>query len=277
MAYENLSEGLLNYFPCQYEGSKLLFRGPRRRLSGDYVAYLGGTETYGKFIKSPFPALVEEEHDGDRAVNFGCVNAGLDVYANDPFIVDACRNARVTVIQVLGAHNMTNKYYSVHPRRNDRFLRASQLLRTTYPEVDFTEFNFTRHLLTSLRRQSVDRFKSLEAELKETWLVRMKRLLRKIGGKTVVLWFANDMPDSKLSIETHLRDPLFVDKKMIERIRPLTSEVIFVTPSSVARARGTAGMIFSPMEQPVAEQMLGVFTHHEAARKVSVALERLRK
>jgi len=276
MAYENLSEGLLNYFPCQYEGSKLMFRGPRRRLSGDYVAFLGGTETYGKFIKSPYPALIEEEHGGDRAVNFGCVNAGLDVYANDPFIIDACRNARATVIQVLGAHNMTNKYYSVHPRRNDRFLRASQLLQATYPEVDFTEFNFTRHLLTTLRRLSANRFRDVEAQLKATWLDRMKLLLNKIGGKTIVLWFANDIPLSKMGKETHLRDPLFVDENMIEEIRLLTSEVVFVTPSSVARARGTAGMIFSPMEQPAAEQMLGVFTHHEAARKVSTALERIR-
>ena len=38
MTYSSLAEGGLNYFPCRYGTSKLLFRGPRRRLDGRYVA-----------------------------------------------------------------------------------------------------------------------------------------------------------------------------------------------------------------------------------------------
>ncbi len=61
----------------------------------------------------------------------------------------------MTVIQVMGAHNMSNRFYAVHPRRNDRFLRASLgCCKTIYPEVDFTEFNFTRHMLTALATHS---------------------------------------------------------------------------------------------------------------------------
>ena len=55
------------------------------------------------------------------------------------------------MIQVSGAQNLSNRFHAVHPRRNDRFLRASTLLKTIYRDVDFTEFNFTRHLLTTLR------------------------------------------------------------------------------------------------------------------------------
>ena len=61
MAYEKLGHSPLDYMPCRYGASKLLFRGPRRVLEAPYVACLGGTETYGKFIEAPFPALIEAQ------------------------------------------------------------------------------------------------------------------------------------------------------------------------------------------------------------------------
>ena len=57
MTYENLGQSALDYFPCRYGKSKLLFRGPRKRMAGEFLAMIGGTETYGKFIEKPFPAL----------------------------------------------------------------------------------------------------------------------------------------------------------------------------------------------------------------------------
>ena len=57
MAYEKLGGVSLNYDPCTYPDSKLMFRGPQRDLTSDYIAFLGGTETYGKFIAEPFPYL----------------------------------------------------------------------------------------------------------------------------------------------------------------------------------------------------------------------------
>jgi hypothetical protein len=56
-----------------------------------------------------------------EAANLGLVNAGIDVFINEPMIQDFCAGAVVTVIQVLGAANMSNRFYAVHPRRNDRF------------------------------------------------------------------------------------------------------------------------------------------------------------
>ena len=148
MNYANLDQESLDYFPCRYGASKQLFRGPRRRLEGDFVAFLGGTETYGKFMETPYPAMIEHE-TGVRSVNLGCVNAGIDAYFSDKSLLDICSKARATVIQVMGAQNMSNRFYAVHPRRNDRFLKASGLLEKIYPEVDFTDFSFTRHLLAT--------------------------------------------------------------------------------------------------------------------------------
>ncbi len=264
MTYENLGEGALDYLPCRYGKSKLLFRGPRRKLEGEYALFLGGTETYGKFIEQPFPALVERQL-GLPCVNFGWLNAGVDVFLNDSTVVEAAQAARVTVIQVMGAQNMSNRFYAVHPRRNDRFLKASALMKQVFREVDFTEFHFTRHMLSTLSRLSPERYAMVVDELRAAWLARMEQLLAKVSGKTVLLWLADHSPDDARPEDGLGADPLFVDREMIERIRPLVTEVVEVSASPKALALGTDGMVFSQMEAPAASEMLGPLVHAEAA------------
>lgn len=274
MTYENLGQGALDYFPCRYGNSKLLFRGPRKKMAGEYIAMIGGTETYGKFIEKPFPTLVSEAMEME-CVNFGCVTAGVDVFANETQVIDACSKARVTVVQAIGAQNMSNRFYAVHPRRNDRFLRASTLMKTIFREVDFTDFSFTKHLLTTLQTLSEERFSIVRDELKEAWIARMKLMLDKIEGKTVLLWFADRAPEDVAAKDGLGREPIFVDRRMIEEIRPYVTEVVEVIPSNAALAQGTEGMVFSPMEKPVAQELMGVAAHEEAAKALLEPLSRM--
>ncbi len=274
MTYENLGQGALDYFPCRYGKSKLLFRGPRKKMENAFVAMIGGTDTYGKYIEKPYPDLIGEALNTE-CVNFGCVNAGVDVFSNEPTVIDACAKARVTVVQVVGAQNMSNRFYAVHPRRNDRFLRASTLLKTIFRETDFTEFHFTKHLLSVLQEISEERFNIVRDELKSAWIARMKLLLEKIEGKTVLLWVSDRTPDQP-SIQNGLGcDPLFVDRAMIEAIRPVVTEVIEVVPSTAALSSGTNGMIYPPMEEPAAREMLPLTAHAELAKALVEPLKRL--
>ena len=130
MSFEKRSAAALDYFPCHYGRSRNLFRGPRKRMEGDYIAFLGGTDTYGRFVPRPFPALVEDRL-GLPCVNFGWMNAGPDAFLNDEAVLAAAQGARAVVLQVPGAQNLTNRYYAVHPRRNDRFVEASAALRAS--------------------------------------------------------------------------------------------------------------------------------------------------
>jgi hypothetical protein len=88
MKYDIVESGGLSYAPCRYGMSRIFFRGPKRDLETPYLAFLGGTETFGKFIDRPFPALVEKELRRP-CVNFGCVNGGVDAFVNDPTIMAA--------------------------------------------------------------------------------------------------------------------------------------------------------------------------------------------
>ncbi len=274
MAYEGRGEGTLDYSPYRYGSSRLLFRGPRRRLEGDYVAVLGGTETYGRFIEKPYPALIEAT-TGLQMANFGCVNAGVDVFLNDAEVIGACRSAQATVVQILGAQNMTNRYYAVHPRRNDRFLRASALMKTIFREVDFTEFNFTRHMLSSLYAISPEKFTILAEELKAAWVARMRLLLARLGSRVVLLWMANQPPGEADAPPRLDHDPLLVDRAMIDAVAPQASAYVEVVGSASAQAQGIHGMVVSPYDAAAAAGLPGPAVHDEVARALAPVLRQL--
>lgn len=276
MSYEKQGAGALDYLPCRYGNSKLLFRGPRRRVEGDYVAVLGGTDTYGKFIERPYAARLEDQLRMP-VINLGCVNAGPDVYVNDPKVLDICAGARTTVIQVMGAHNMSNRFYAVHPRRNDRFLKASSLMKTVFRDLDCTEFHFTRHMLSSIKERWPDRFDIMVGELQDAWVARMSSLLSKIDGKTVLLWMSKNSPDEEIVMDDPAlgTDPLFVNRAMLEALRPLATDIVEVNLSIAASTAGTDGMAFSDLEAPAAKEVLSVKAHQETADELAPILRYL--
>jgi hypothetical protein len=268
MTYEVPSAQALDYLPCRYGMSKLLFRGPRRDLVSDYIAFLGGSETYGKFVETPFSDRAESGL-GLTCVNLGFPNAGLDVFVHAPEILGIASRSKLTVLQVVGAQNMSNRFYRVHPRRNDRFVEPSALLSAIYREVDFTEFHFNRHMLSTLQMISPDRFSTVRDELQNAWVARMKLLVRSIEGKIALLWLRDEQA-------TELgHDPLFVTEPMLDRLRPEISDLIEV---SVRRAGDDLhNMVFGSLEEPAAAHMLSAASHHKIADAITDRLPVLLK
>ena len=274
MAYIFPGDGALDYFPCRYGSSRLLFRGPRRDIERAYVAVLGGSETYGKFVQDPFPDLIERDL-GLPVANLGCMNAGPDVFLNEESITAIAAQACVTVVQLLGAQNLSNRYYAVHPRRNDRFLGATPLLRAIFPRVDFTEFNFTRHMLQALQHSSAERFEVVAEELRAAWVVRMKLLLARLAGPTILLWMADVAPPSPTRQVELARNPLLVDAEMVAVIRPSATGYVQVISSAQARAQGVQGMAFGPLDAPAAATVPGPLVHREVAEALLPLIHQL--
>ena len=272
MSYEKMGNGALDYQPCRYGSSRLIFRGPERDLSGPYSLFVGGTETYGKFMAEPFPALVEKK-TGLTCVNYGCINAGVDAFLSDAASIEIMRDADNVVIQVLGAHNMSNRFYRVHPRRNDRFLDASAVMKTIFRDIDFTEFHFTRHMLGTLCARAPDRYATLRDELKQAWVARMRLLLNSIPGRVYLLWFSAHAPTGEFGQPGLGPDPVFVDRAMLDVLRPLVDDVIEVVASNEALSKGAEGMVFSEMEKAAAQRVLGPAVHMEAAEAIAARLQ----
>jgi hypothetical protein len=208
---------------CRYGVSRLMFRGPCAPLDAPYVAALGGTETYGSHVADPWPALLAFRI-GRRVVNLGAAHAGPDLWLREPALIDVAAKAALRVVQVTGAINLSNPFYTVHPRRNDRFLTATAALRDLYPEVDFTEYHFTRHLAFDLRRRDPHRFAEVTAVLAATWQDRMRALLDAIGGPTILL-LVGDPPGTQPRLES--RPPL-VTAALLDGLRGATAGLITV-------------------------------------------------
>ncbi|WP_264212150.1 DUF6473 family protein [Leisingera thetidis] len=256
MSYELKSAGALSGESCRYGQSRLLVRGPQRSLDAPYVAFLGGTEVYGRFVEFPFVDSLQNQLGMD-CINLGSVNAGLDSFVQDETLIRIARQAHVSVLQMLGAQNISNPYYRVHPRRNDRFLQAHPALKTLYPEVDFTEFHFNKHLLCTLREISGQRFEKVREQLQRSWVERMSRLIEELDGRVLLLWLRYQL-DAGAGFPD---EPVLVDRTMAEALRPKVQGVLEIKASSAAAAKDIAGMIFGQMELPAARHMIGPKEH----------------
>lgn len=263
------NESVLDYETCSYGNSRLAFRGPKQSLDDPYIAVLGGSEVFGRFIDRPLTTLMQDDLGVD-CINLGCSNAGADAFLHDAGICEVASQALVTVIQITGAQNNSNRYYRVHPRRNDRFVAPNACLKALYPRIDFSNIHFTRHALQDLEDAAPLRFELVVEELKAAWVARMTDLLEHIKGRKVLFWMgANgiDAPDNGSSL-----DPLYIDRGMVEALRPLVDDIVEYVASSLARREGTRGMVYDPTQKRAAQHMFGPRAHGEAAKALTKVL-----
>ena len=275
MLFERVVQGKIDYQTYRLKGSKNQFRGPKLELGKPYIAFVGAAETFGKFVTKPYSHLLWDALDIGCA-NLSGVNAGVDLVLRDPVALKTCANARVTIIAVTGAHNLSNRLYRVHPRRNDRFVGASKIMQKLYPNLDLTDIHFTRHLLQSLCHADPDKFSIVVEELKKAWLARMTQLIMLATSKTILLWVANQAPPepAELNRSGDLGpEPLFVDQLMIDEISPKVTRVVEIIASEKAQQSGTKGMVFNAKETKIAEKMFGPSVHKEIATALLAPLK----
>ncbi|SLN45434.1 DUF6473 family protein [Roseisalinus antarcticus] len=256
----------LQYELGSYGFSRLTFRRPRRTLDAPYAAFVGGAETFGKFLEDPFVDRIERR-TGVTCVNFGIVNAGIGAHLGDSAVMATCHDAALTVVELMGAHNLSNRFYQVHPRRNDRFVRATPLLQEVYDEVDFADFVFTRHMLAALRSVCPKRFEIVRRELRRVWVERMTEFLSELPRKPLLLWLA-PRHDDEAETDAEWMEPLFVTSGMIEKIRPLGRGLIEICPDAKSLEVGRRVLVHEPGEAKAANLMMGADAHEQVARAI---------
>jgi hypothetical protein len=257
--------GALDYRPCRYGAAKTMFRGPKRDLSQPYVAVLGGSGAFGRYVARPYSDLVEAAL-GRPVANLAALNAGPDFYLSDTDTLKIAAGAAVALVQVTGAEALSNPFYTVHSRRNDRFLAATPALRDLYPEVDFADIHFTRHLLQVLRRADGGRFATVVQGLQDAWLDRMRALVAQLPERRMLLWVTGAGPDC---------DPLFIDCALIDALRSEVTLVVEATPSDRARAMAPFDMSFPQTEAAQAACLPGAAVHAELAETLVAGLRGL--
>ena len=270
MHHSNWAESALDYNVCRYGSSRMLYRGPKKRLNNNYIAFLGGSETYGKFVATPYPQLLEDQV-GIDCVNLGCLNAGIDAILQDESLLSICNRAELTVIQVMGASDISNRFYTVHPRRNDRFIQASPLMERMFPNLDFVEFNFTRHLLVHAKQRHPEQFQLLVKNLQETWIVRMRQLIQRLQGNVLLLWVG----EGNSSTKPLKSEPYLVTRRMLDSVRIKAKGYVEVIYSQDVKSLGTEGMHFLDHEFEAAKRLPGPVAHRAIADALGPALRNM--
>lgn len=257
--------GALRLSPCHYGLSKLPFRAPQRPTDGRFIAFLGGSDTFAKYIRKPFPDLVETAI-GEVCVNLGCQSAGPDVFLQDRAIETLCHDASAIVIQVLGAANQSNGFYRVHPRRNDRFIAPTDKLTALFPEVDFAEIAFTGHLVARLKSVDAVRFEFVKQHLQRTWLRRMTRLIGQSVGPVVLLWLTRSTGAAEDA--RRLPETAFVTPAMVDALRSYVFDIVEVE----GETGPSDDMCFAPLDALNMDEVLQPSAHERAARRLRPSL-----
>lgn len=272
MAFEYLGANALDYDLCDYGSTKRQFRGPELKTDRAYYAAIGGTETFGKFVEEPYPKILQEL-SGVPVANLGQMYSGAQYAFDEVGVLDICNSAEATIIQLTCIQNMTNKYYSVHPRRNDRFLEASALLRSIYPDVDFTVIHFTGHLMHALYSSCPRRFGEIISDLRQDWVCRVHAHLSILTNRVILLWMASNEIDEDARTELISSEPMFVQNEMLDDLAASNCEIVKVIATPDELAAGYDRMIFNPVEEPAAENMLGPIVHQEVAKRLAKVLK----
>lgn len=241
-----------------------MFRGPQAALDRPYIAILGGSATFGMQVHAPFPALIATAA-ALPVVNLGIPNGGPDAYLSDPEILNIIARATVAVVQLTGAETLSNPYYMVHARRNDRFLAAKPALQSLFPEVDFTDIHFVRHLLQVLARVDGSRFALVVQALKANWVARMQDLLVHLPLRRRLLWLSQAAPPAKADTIGPGFGPLLVDAGMLARLRALAGEVIVALPGPAAPGGDATAIDLLQLDAARSAGLPGPAAHREIA------------
>lgn len=247
---------------CRYGGSAQMCRGPKRALDAPYLAFLGTSETFGKFALRPFADILEDITARD-CVNLGCGDLGLDALLADEDLLTIAQGADQVVIQVMPASHLSNPFYRVHPRRNDRFLEPTPALRDLYPEVDFSYFHFTRHVLADLEKECPTRFRAIADALQTLWQEKMTALTARFSPAPTLLWLQYDSPRMVGRKLGPHRD--FVTQGMMDTLRSGLAGVIEIAVKPASFSGEVTKMDAGPLSAPAAAQMIGQSTHFEIA------------
>ena len=259
MSELRLDDPLFDYDMYRFGRSRQIFRGPQPDLRGHYIASIGGSYTFGRFTDSPFPTLLGDEL-GLTSLNLGADGAGAGFFLGDPEVKQAASNARLCVVQIMSASSISNRMFTVRPRRNLRLHEVSELMYGVFPEVEFERFAFVRPMLNYLEKLDPERFKLVENEMKNAWIGRTQTLLSSLQTRTILFWFARRDPEEPApeidGDPTSTAYPEYVDRAMIDTVKQVSDAYVeCVTSSGLPQDLKVDGrtVLYKPTGMPIDE------------------------
>ena len=280
MAEHQIDDPMFDYKLYRFGRSRQVFRGPQPDLRGRFISFIGASNTFGRYNDDPFPSVIGNELDV-KTLNLGTDGAGPGFFLGDPEVIQAASAAEVCVVQVMCASALSNRMFSVRPRRNMRLHAVSDLLIGIYPEVEFDRFSFVHAMLKHLQALDENRFKLVVNEMKNAWIGRMQTLLTAVETKTIMFWFSQRDPDEHNS-ETGAPQyyPHFIDRSMIDSVKSAADGYVECTTAMGLPQDLTVDgktVLFRPSGEPISknQEFPSPEMHHAAAAALTPEITRL--
>lgn len=234
MTYQKPDQAFINYHVYKWGRLNQIYRGPEPDLTKPYIACLGAAQTFGRYVRRPFPTLLSDEL-GAQVVNFGTGGAGPGFFMRDSKVMEAANEAKLCVVQVMSARSLSNRLFKVKVRRNAQIKAVSNALEDLFPTVNFSNFTYAHNMLNEMAAKDPNRFEDVERELKSAWVARTRTLLESIEVPTVLLWFSERAPEDETKHRggrAMLKYPHFVDREMIDQVSHFADGYVECTSSA---------------------------------------------
>jgi hypothetical protein len=186
------------------------FRGPP--VSSDvYVACLGGAQTFGRFVQTPFPRLISHSLRIET-LNLGRGGVGPSFYLSNPRLLEYTNRARMVIFQVLSGRSQSNSLFRI----TGNGMRGMNLANGR--EMSAPEF------YTWLMARDSQLARMIVEETRENYLSAMMQLLDAITPPKILLWFSVRGPNYEEYLELPLgrlwgEFPHFVNQAMVDEMR----------------------------------------------------------
>ncbi|MGY6411116.1 MAG: DUF6473 family protein [Alkalilacustris sp.] len=248
-------------------GIRLRVRGPVRPAQVGLIAALGGAATFGKGVTRAWPELLGTA-TGRGVVNLGAVGAGPEALLGDPALLELATQATAVVLEVPGAIAVGNRFYRVHPRRNDRVVEALAPLRALFPDLDLHDVTFAGALMERLWLCDPQRAAEVVAATQTAWVASMVKLMDRLGPGVRLLWLGDQPPPAAVRLPVSGAAPALVTRAMLEALSPKGAVLVeaLVASTRVAMAPVLPGQdLHDIAAQVLAADLPGCLSHGGAA------------
>ena len=209
--YQQTDAHIVNYEMYKLPGvERGYFRGPPV-LGEEYVACVGAAQTFGRFVRRPFPRLLSRALDIE-ALNLGRGGAGPTYPLADPVLLQYINRAKLVIVQVLSGRSQSN---SVFRTINHGMVGTNALNGCN---MDAGEF------YTWLLQQEQPFARQIVAETRQKYVSAMTELLAVIKPPKILLWFSTRTPEYEEQWELPAwrllgAFPQLVNRTMVEQLR----------------------------------------------------------
>ena len=185
--YQNLDKDIIDYEIYDFQGLKL--RGSKLGNT-KYIAYIGASQTFGRFCQEPYPNILGKRLD-IGTLNFGIGGKGPTYFLTNQTILEALNEAELVVIQVLSGRSVSNSVFE----SQDGGMHGIRLIDGKKMRSD----DLFSQLISGKDKRGLSRefMENLVKETRENYVKNTIDLLKAIKPPKILLWLSTRTPEYK--------------------------------------------------------------------------------